>query len=80
MLQRIYEELKAADGPVDLPRLARTLGIDRSALDGMLMQMVRLGKLRELTSERSADVCCTGCSGSCVSRREGKVYAVVDDE
>jgi len=78
MLKRILEELQAANGPIRLSEFSRTLDIDRSALDGMMMQLVRLGKLREVTAERPDCSHCKGCVSSCAPAAEGKVYAAVD--
>ena len=48
MLTRILEELRKSTEPVNNNDLARRLGIDRSALEGMLEQLVKEGKLRKV--------------------------------
>ncbi len=78
MLRRILEELRTATEPVNLTELSRKLDVDHSALDGMLLQLVRQGKLREITAEGSECVHCGGCAAGRASTAEGKVYAVVD--
>jgi hypothetical protein len=62
MLRRILEEIRASTEPVNLSELSRKLDIDRSALDGMLLQLVRLGKPREIPSEKSDY---SHCGGAC---------------
>jgi hypothetical protein len=80
MLKRILDELRGAGEPSNLGELSRKLDIDRSALDGMLMQLVRQGKLRELTAEKPECAHCSGCAEGRSSAAEGKVYAVVGPE
>ena len=48
MLSQILEELRKSTEPISNDDLARRLGIDRSALEGMLEQLVRDGKLRKV--------------------------------
>ncbi len=48
MLSEILKAFREADGPLDLNELGRRLGIEKSALEGMLETLVRQGKLREV--------------------------------
>jgi len=79
MLRRILKELRNASEPINLGELSRKLDIDRSTLDGMLMQLVRQGKLRELTAEKPECAQCSGCARGHRSSVEGKAYAVVEE-
>lgn len=66
MLSEIMKKFEKSDGPVDLARLSRELGVEKSALEGMLQTLVRQGKLREVSPGSGT---CTGCS-----RRSGCDY------
>lgn len=80
MLSRILEELEEAKGPLDLNEMSRRLGVERSALDGMLQLLVRKGRLREVGPTAEA---CSHCAGrfSCAHGQTGvlfgKVYELV---
>ncbi len=68
MLQQILLEIEKAQGPLDLNNLARKLGIERSALEGMIQFWVRKGRLKdsELETELNCDTSdSTACGGSC---------------
>ena len=54
MLTEILEEFKEADGPLDMKDLGQRLGVERSALEGMVETLVRQGKLREVGPEDCA--------------------------
>jgi predicted transcriptional regulator len=77
MLKRILEKLCGSTEPMNLSELSRELGIERSALDGMLLQLVRQGKLKEIKTGTASCNHCRG-AGACTSSVEGKVYAVVE--
>ncbi len=47
MLGRILMEMNNSPEPLTVSEISRRLGIDRSALEGMLETLVRLGKLEE---------------------------------
>jgi hypothetical protein len=47
MLTQILTEIKSAQGPINLNELAIKLGIERSALDGMIQFWVRKGRLKD---------------------------------
>ena len=80
MLSEIIRQFKEAPGPMDLSDLGRRLGVDRSALDGMLLQLVRQGKLREIGADIEA---CSHCNSriSCAQMKStsvtGKSYELV---
>jgi DNA-binding MarR family transcriptional regulator len=46
MLSQIIKELESAGGAIDLDELSRRLGVERSALDGMIETLVGKGRLR----------------------------------
>jgi hypothetical protein len=47
MLQQVLQEVKSAQGPINLNELAHKLGVERSALDGMIQFWVRKGRLKD---------------------------------
>ena len=47
MLRQVLQELESAVGPVDLNALSGKLGVERSALEGMIEFWVRKGRLKE---------------------------------
>lgn len=49
MLTQIMKAFREADAPMDLNELSRSLGTDRSALEGMLETLIRQGKLKEVS-------------------------------
>ena len=68
MLQQVLQEIKAANGPINLNELARRLNVERSALDGMIQFWLRKGRLQEtdIYTDVPADICSGGtcnCSG-----------------
>jgi len=69
MLNQILQEIKTSKGPMSLPALSHKLGIERGALEGMLMYWVRKGRLKEDNSQAS-DVCKSGYCGSSCTRTE----------
>jgi hypothetical protein len=60
MLHQVLQAFEQTEGPVQLDQLSRRLGIERSALDGMIAFWVRKGRLRD-----SALVGCAGCAAHC---------------
>ena len=57
-LSGVLREFENARGDITLAELARKLGVERSALDGMIQLLVRKGRLREVGG---ADDGCAGC-------------------
>jgi hypothetical protein len=83
MLSQILDEYRKSGGAISLDRLSRKLGVERSALEGMLETLVRQGKLREAGA--SADPCGSCSSGGChscashnIAANMGKSYELVD--
>lgn len=65
MLSRILEEIRAAQGPLSIRELSRKLDVQPSALEGMLLQLLRMGKLEVENSIPEGESCstCAGCAG-----------------
>ncbi|NOK61835.1 MAG: helix-turn-helix domain-containing protein [Chloroflexi bacterium AL-W] len=61
MLRQVLEALEQAQGPMPMDELSRQLGIERSALEGMVSFWVRKGRL----TERNAATCSGHCGSSC---------------
>lgn len=61
MLHQVLHALETAQGPVRLDELSRALGIEPSALEGMIAYWVRKGRLKDA----SAAACSNGCGGAC---------------
>ena len=81
MLAQIINELKQADGLLDLNELSRRLGVERSALEGMLELLVRQGKLREVGAGTETCAHCPGqlsCAQIQTGNLIGKAYELVD--
>ena len=68
MLTEILKEFKEADGPLDMKALSQRLGVEQSALEGMVETLVRQGKLKEVGPED-----CAHCdkSASCAHSLKG---------
>ena len=64
MLSRILKEFESSRSPLTLAEMSRHLGIERSALEGMIQFLVRKGKLREV---KPGSVECAHCAsrGGC---------------
>lgn len=82
MLYQILNEYKKSGGAVSLDVLSRKLGVEKSALEGMLQTLVRQGKLREITvSSASCGGChggsCGGCGSHKILANMGKFYELV---
>ncbi len=56
MLTKIMQALREAQGPLGMAELAAELELEVSALEGMLGQLVRQGKLRK-TKEMTVEEC-----------------------
>jgi hypothetical protein len=73
MLTQILNEYRKSGGAVSLDALSRKLGLEKSALEGMLETLVRQGKLRETTAPSFS---CGGChGGSCAGCGSHKIFA-----
>lgn len=66
MLREVLQAIETADGPVHLGALSQQLGIDRSALEGMIDYWVRKGRLQARQAEDSVCAPASGhCGGGC---------------
>lgn len=64
ILENIVEELESSDGPLTKKELAKRVGVEESALDGMLEFLERKGKLsvcRPSGFPRCDAGLCVGC-------------------
>ena len=79
MLAEIMKAFKENEGPVDLVRLSRELGVERSALEGMLQNLVHQGKLREVLPDSETCMDCSrssGCTYLQSGKSGGRVYEI----
>lgn len=77
MLKEIIKAFEESNTPMDLNELSRDLGIERSALEGMLELLVRQGKLRVIQPGSEACTVCKNrseCSRLADTSTQGKVY------
>lgn len=72
MLRQILRSFREAPGPISLTLLAAQLDIEPSALDGMLLELVAMGRLRR--SEGQEPVACAACG-----RGESCPYVLTTD-
>lgn len=66
LLHSVLEAIEEADGPLSLGQLGLTLGVEPSALEGMVSFWVRKGRLRVVGAADGTLCAVTGC-GSCSS-------------
>ena len=69
VLRQVLRALQSAQGPVNLDDLSRKLGVERSALEGMMAFWVRKGRLRDVyvsavTVGCADDDCGASCPGA----------------
>jgi hypothetical protein len=67
----LLREIKMSGSTISLDELSRRLGIEASALEGMLEYCVRKGILRDSEEDSSHSGGCTCDSGGCGSGCEG---------
>lgn len=81
MLLQIIEEFRRARGVIARGELGQRLGVEMSALEGMLQLLVRQGKLREVGNgtETCAHCPVSGCAPPGGSGAAGRVYQLVDE-
>ena len=68
MLSQVLREIKKSGSTISLDDLSRRLGIEASALEGMLDYCVRKGILRDNDGDAGHDGChcdCGGCGSGC---------------
>jgi DNA-binding Lrp family transcriptional regulator len=63
MLTQVLTEIQQANGPITINELSRRLGIESSALQGMIDFWVRKGRLRDDDAAVAEEGACGG--GSC---------------
>ncbi|EFO80677.1 hypothetical protein OSCT_1450 [Oscillochloris trichoides DG-6] len=71
MLRQVLDAFERSQGPVSLDELSRQLGIERSALDGMIDFWVRKGRLVEsggqmVCASAGSSCTCSSYPGGCV--------------
>lgn len=69
MLNQVLQEIKFAQSALILSDLSRKLGVERSALEGMIQFWVRKGRLRDDDADLAAvtSTCSPpNCDGSCL--------------
>lgn len=80
MLGRILATIRAAGNPMCLADLSRELGIEESALEGMLDTLIARGRLRAIVFEGPD---CGACpvKGGCFIMNDGvaRTFALVPD-
>jgi len=80
MLSKILKAFRQTGGPLDLNELSRQLGVEKSAVEGMLELLVRQGKLRQVRLGSEDCLHCGGRSGCAYLQAgniTGKVYELV---
>lgn len=66
MLQQVLHQLKTTKGAINLNDMAQQLGIERSALDGMIEYWVRKGRLKaDDVAPAGPHAACSSCASSC---------------
>jgi hypothetical protein len=76
MLSQIINAFKQTSAPMDINELGRCLGIERSALEGMLGLLVRQGRLREIRPGSEECVHCRS-RADCGYLKSGKLMGTV---
>lgn len=75
MLHQVLQAIEEAQGPLNLADMARTLGVDQSALEGMIAYWVRKGRLEDTQAQESCRCSCS--TSSCGSSTEVGACAFV---
>jgi hypothetical protein len=66
VLTQVLQELESAQGPASLDDLSRKLGVERTALEGMIAFWVRKGRLKQDYVAALAGPCAAdGCDSTC---------------
>ena len=83
MLKEVLHAIEAANGPVHVAELSRQLGIERTALEGMIAYWVQHGRLQDDSAPQDscgpAGHCgptCTGTSTCAFVVKMPKSYSV----
>ncbi len=66
MLQEILRILRESEGVISVRDLAQQLRAEPSAVEGMLQQLVHMGKLTVASGHTAGETCttCSGCTGA----------------
>ncbi|MCK5577847.1 MAG: hypothetical protein KAI14_05960 [Dehalococcoidales bacterium] len=82
MLLQIIEEFRQARGVITRSELGRRLGVEASALEGMLQLLVRQGKLREVGTGNKTCAHCpvSGCAQMKGSSATGRAYQLATED
>ena len=66
MLKQILDILRTCQGVVSVRELAQALQAQPSAVEGMLQELVHMGKLRYESGHAEGETCvtCSGCEGA----------------
>jgi hypothetical protein len=69
MLFQVMKEIKKTNGNIRLGELYQKLGIERSALDGMIQFLIQTGHLVDENISQESDTIqlCGKCSSSCLA-------------
>jgi hypothetical protein len=81
MLSEILKALKETGSPLDLNELSNRLGVEKSALEGALVLLVRQGKLKEVSVGSEECAHCrdrASCTHLMAGNLLGKVYEMAD--
>ena len=65
MLNQVLYEIEKAQGPITLHELSRKLGMDTSALEGMLQFWERKGRIQNDDGGETCESQIGSCSSSC---------------
>lgn len=65
MLTQVLKELQSTQGTLSLGELGQRLGVERSALEGMIQFWVRKGRLQLEGADLEAAFATEGCQGAC---------------
>lgn len=71
MLYQVLEALQSADGPISLEELSYQLGIEQSALEGMIAFWVRKGRLQDSAATACGGGCGSGGCAGCAFEQSG---------
>ena len=78
MLRQVLRELESAQGPVNMNDLSRELGVERSALEGMIAYLVQKGRLQDddKIAEASMALCDSGSCGAACPGPQGCPFVI----
>jgi len=68
MLRAVLQAIESAGGPVHVGALSQQLGIERSALEGMIAYWVQKGRLQSVDAQGGCDDQAGHCGPGCGSQ------------